>query len=279
MTKRLSFFALAFAALAAIAPATVLAGEGEGLLEADTHMTDQASLQRGAKLFMNYCSGCHSIKFMRYARIGDDLGLSEKEVTENLNFSGAKHLDRINVAMNPVDAANWFGKTPPDLSLVGRSRGSDWVYTYLKSFFMDESRPSGWNNTVLPNASMPNVLWQLQGIQNPVLEPKQHRKVDCDAATDKACQGGKKDQEYCAAGHMEFQSQCIRDLVVAENQKGQLTPQEYDQAARDISAFLQYVAEPAAIQRESYGVWVLLFLVAFSLLAYLLKHEYWRDVH
>lgn len=258
MTKRQSLFALAFTALAAAAPAVALAGEGEGLLEASTHMTDQASLQRGAKLFMNYCSGCHSLKFMRYGRMGDDLGLSEKEVTENLNFAGAKHLDHINVAMNPVDAANWFGKTPPDLSLTGRSRGPDWIYTYLKSFYMDESRPSGWNNTILPNAAMPNVLWQLQGIQHPVTEPRHG-------------------DEPCAKGEVE--KQCIKELVVDDAHKGQMTPEEYDQAARDISAFLQYVAEPAALQRESYGVWVILFLVFFSFLAYLLKHEYWRDVH
>ena len=164
MTKRQSLFALAFAALAAAAPAVAFA-EGEGLLEANTHMTDQASLQRGAKLFMNYCSGCHSLKYMRYSRIGDDLGLSEKEVTENLNFTGAKHLDHINVAMNPVDAANWFGKTPPDLSLEGRSRGPDWIYTYLKSFYMDESRPSGWKATV--HDSPDSSGWRLSSMSLP----------------------------------------------------------------------------------------------------------------
>lgn len=257
MTKRHSLFALALAALAAIAPSVAFA-EGEGLEEANTHMTDQASLQRGARLFMNYCSGCHSLKFMRYGRMGDDLGLSEKEVTESLNFTGAKHLDHINVAMNPVDAANWFGKTPPDLSLTGRSRGPDWIKTYLKSFYTDESRPSGWNNTVLPNASMPNVLWQLQGSQHAVTEPKHG---------DEACPKG------------EFNGQCIKELVVDDARKGQMTPEEYDQAATDIAAFLQYAAEPAALQRESYGVWVILFLAFFSLLAYMLKHEYWRDVH
>jgi ubiquinol-cytochrome c reductase cytochrome c1 subunit len=248
MTKRLSFFAFAMAAVAAFAPLTA-AAEGEGLQEANTHLTDQASLQRGAKLFMNYCSGCHSLKFMRYSRIGDDLGLSENEVTDNLNFTGAKYLDHINVAMNPADAAAWFGKTPPDLSLEGRSRGPDWIYTYLKSFYMDESRPSGWNNTVLPNASMPNVLWQLQGIQRPIM--------------DKGPDG----------------QPAVSKLVLADNDKGNLDPEQYDQAARDISAFLQYVAEPAALERENYGVWVVLFLVFFSFLAYLLKHEYWRDVH
>ncbi|HTA63895.1 MAG TPA: cytochrome c1 [Xanthomonadaceae bacterium] len=263
MTKRLSFFAIVLAAAAALAPLAASAEEGPELQEANTHLTDQASLQRGAKLFMNYCSGCHSIKFMRYSRIGDDLGLTEKEVTDNLNFTGAKYLDHINVSMKPEDATAWLGKVPPDLSLEGRLRGPDWIYTYLKSFYMDESRPSGWNNTLLPNASMPNVLWQLQGIQHPVTEPKK-----------KDAQGH---AEICALG--DYDGQCIKDLAVADGQKGQLTPEEYDQAARDISAFLQYVGEPAAMQREAYGVWVILFLAFFSFLAYLLKHEYWRDVH
>lgn len=258
MTKRQSLFVFALTALAALAPTSALAGEGEGLLEANTHLSDPASLQRGAKLFMNYCSGCHSLKYLRYGRIADDLGLSEKQVQENLNFTGAKYLDHVNVAMNPTDAANWFGKTPPDLSLEGRARGPNWIYTYLKSFYADESRPSGWNNTILPNASMPNVLWQLQGVAHPVTEPKHG-------------------DEPCAKG--EFEGKCIKDLAVDDAHKGQLTPEEYDRAALDITAFLQYAAEPAALQRTQYGWKVILFLAFFTFLAYLLKREYWRDVH
>lgn len=276
MTKRLPFLALL---LAAALPLAAFASEGPETLEANTHLNDQASLQRGATLFMNYCSGCHSLQYQRYSRMGEDLGLSEEQVAKNLIFTGVKPGEHINVAMNPVDAAAWLGKTPPDLSMAGRSRGPDWIYTYLKSFYMDESRPLGWNNTLLPNASMPNVLWQLQGIQRPVLEPKLHKQVDCDAATDQSCKGGKKDQPYCPDGHMEFKGLCIKELVVGDAHNGQLTPEEYDQAARDISAFLQYVGEPAAMQRETWGVWVVLFLAAFTLLAYLLKLEYWRDVH
>ncbi len=257
MIKRQTLFVLALAALAA-APVVASASEGEGLLEANTHLNDPASLQRGAKLFMNYCSGCHSLKYLRYGRIGDDLGLTEKEVTDNLNFTGAKNLDHINVAMKPEDAANWFGKTPPDLSLEGRSRGPDWIYSYLKAFYSDESRPSGWNNTVLPNASMPNVLWQLQGVQHAVTEPKHGN-------------------EPCAKGEVE--GKCIKDLALDKDHPGQMTPEEYDQAARDITAFLQYAAEPAIMQREQYGWKVLLFLAFFTFLAYLLKREYWRDVH
>jgi ubiquinol-cytochrome c reductase cytochrome c1 subunit len=244
MTKRLSLFAFF---LAAALPLTAFASEGPETLEAGTHLNDQASLQRGAVLFMNYCSGCHSLKYMRYSRLGEDLGLTEDEVAKNFIFTGAKPGEHINVAMNPADAAAWLGKTPPDLSLEGRARGPDWIYTYLKSFYVDEGRPLGWNNTLFPGASMPNVLWQLQGLQHPVMG--------------KGADG----------------QPSVEKLVLAE--KGSLDPEQYDQAARDISAFLQYVAEPAALQRESWGLWVVLFLVVFSFLAYLLKHEYWRDVH
>ncbi len=260
MTKRLSLFALV---LAAVMPLAASASEGPETLEAGTHMNDQASLQRGATLFMNYCSGCHSLKFQRYSRIGEDLGLTEDQVAKNFIFTGAKPGEHINVAMNPTDATAWFGKAPPDLSLEGRARGPDWIYTYLKSFYVDESRPLGWNNTLLANASMPNVLWQLQGQQQPVTEPKQ-----------KDAQGHEKG---CERG--EYNGQCITGFAMQGGQKGSMGPQEFDQAARDISGFLQYVGEPALIQRESYGVWVILFLVVFSFLAYMLKHEYWRDVH
>ena len=274
MTKRLSLFALV---LAAMLPLAASASEGPETLEAGTHMNDQASLQRGATLFMNYCSGCHSLKYQRYSRIGEDLGLTEAQVAQNFVFSGVKPGEHITVAMNPVDAAAWLGKAPPDLSLEGRSRGPDWIYTYLKSFYVDEGRPLGWNNTLFPNASMPNVLWQLQGVQYPVFEPKKHRQVSCDVSSDKSCQGGKKDQEFCPEGHVDVGKQCIASLKLVD--KGQLSPEEYDQAARDISAFLQYVGEPAAMQRESWGVWVILFMAVFTFLAYMLKHEYWRDVH
>ncbi len=244
MTKRLFLSALV---LAAALPLTAFAEEGPALQVANTHLNDQASLQRGATLFMNYCSGCHSLKYLRYSRMGEDLGLTEDEVAKNYIFTGAKPGEQIQVAMNPDDATAWLGKTPPDLSLEGRSRGSDWIYTYLKSFYVDESRPLGWNNTLLPNASMPNVLWQLQGLQRPVMG----KGAD-----------GQPGVEKLALG-----------------EKGTLDPEQFDQAASDISAFLQYAAEPAAMQRENYGVWVILFLVVFTFLTYLLKHEYWRDVH
>ena len=242
--------ALAFTVVAWFGGATqTRAAEGGDLLSADVHLDDRASLQRGANLFMNYCSGCHSLQYLRYSRLGDDLGLSEAEVSKNLNFTGAKYGDKIRVAMSPTDATAWFGKAPPDLSLEARSRGADWIYTYLKSFYVDESRPMGWNNKLLPGASMPHVLWQLQGIQQAVM-----------GAVPK---GGGEAQ--------------VESFKLA--QKGSQTEVEYDQTARDISSFLQYVGEPVALQRESMGVWVVLFMGVFTFLAWLLKREYWQDVH
>ena len=224
------------------------AAEGGQLQQSGTDLDDQASLQRGAALFMNYCSGCHSLKYLRYSRMAEDLGLSEEEVMQNLNFTGAKYGEQIQVAMPAAGAEKWFGKMPPDLSLITRVRGSDWVYTYLKSFYLDESRPLGWNNTLFPNASMPNVLWEMQGLQH--------------------AEFGKPD----AIGERPVEA-----LKIA--QPGSQSAEEFDRTVRDITAFLEYAGEPAALKRQSIGVWVVLFLVFLSFLAWLLKNEYWRDVH
>jgi ubiquinol-cytochrome c reductase cytochrome c1 subunit len=224
------------------------AAEGGQLQQSGTDLDDQASLQRGAALFMNYCSGCHSLKYLRYSRMAEDLGLSEEEVMQNLNFTGAKFGEQIQVAMPAAGAEKWFGKMPPDLSLITRVRGSDWVYTYLKSFYLDESRPLGWNNTLFPNASMPNVLWEMQGLQH--------------------AEFGKPD----AIGERPVEA-----LKIA--QPGSQSAEEFDRTVRDITAFLEYAGEPAALKRQSIGVWVVLFLVFLSFLAWLLKNEYWRDVH
>ena len=198
---------------------------------------------------MNYCAGCHSLKYMRYSRMAEDLGLTEDEVMKNLNFTGAKFGEQVQVSMPAAGGEKWFGKMPPDLSVISRVRGSDWIYTYLKSFYLDESRPLGWNNKLFPNASMPNPLWELQGLQHAEFGP-------VDPAT------GER--------HVE-------GLKVA--QAGRQSAQEFDQTARDITNFLEYVGEPAALKRQSVGVWVILFLAALTFLAYLLKQEYWKDVH
>ena len=224
------------------------AEEGGDLPHAGTDLTDTASLQRGAALYMNYCSGCHSLKYLRYSRMAEDLGLTEDEVQDNLNFTGAKFGEQIHAALAEDEGKQFFGKAPPDLSLIARVRGSDWIYNYLKSFYLDESRPVGWNNTVFPNASMPNPLWQLQGAQH--------------------AEFGKPD----ASGERP-----VEKLLLP--QPGTQNAAEFDRTVRDITAFLEYAGEPAALKRQSLGVWVVLFLAFLTFLAWLLKKEYWRDVH
>ena len=239
MTKRLIAFLLAFS------PALALAASGGALQSSQINPNDIASMQRGAALFMNYCAGCHSLGFQRYSRMAEDLGLSEEEVMQNLVFTGANYGEPMLSAMKPEDGEKWFGTAPPDLSLVARAKlgGADWTYTFLKSFYVDESRPSGWNNTVLPGACMPNVLWEMQGVQRPILDGN----------------GQVERLEVASAG---TQSQA-----------------EFDRTVRDLTNFLNYVAEPSAAKRRSLGVWVILFLSVFTLLAWLLKQEYWKDVH
>jgi len=247
MTKKWIALLASAAAALLFSAATFAATEG-ALQQAGNDLSDQASLQRGAQAYMNYCSGCHSLKYLRYSRMASDLGLTEQQVMDNLNFTGAKFGEQIHVAMTKAQGEKWFGKMPPDLSLIARVRQSDWVYTYLKSFYLDESRPLGWNNKLFPNASMPNPLWELQGLQH--------------------AEFGEPD----AAGERHPER-----LVVTS--PGKVTPQEYDQTVRDITNFLEYAGEPAALKRQSLGVWVVLFLVLLSFLAYLLKNEYWTDVH
>jgi len=218
--------------------------EGPELVSSGASVRDQASLQRGARLFFDYCVGCHSLKYVRYSRIAEDLGLSEQDVMQNLNFTGARFDDPIVSHMPAESATKWFGKDPPDLSLEVSAKGDDWVYNYLNSFYLDPSSPIGWNNTVLPNAAMPFPLAELQGQQTAVMKP------------------GSDEVEKLTLSH-----------------PGKLTPAQYQQATRDLTSFLEYASEPAALQRHQYGIWVLLFLVMFTLLAYVLKKEYWKDVH
>jgi ubiquinol-cytochrome c reductase cytochrome c1 subunit len=252
MTRRLT--AVLIPRLAAFAAglllsASVCAAEGGAILQAGNDLSDQASLQRGAKLFMGYCSGCHSLKYLRYSRLAEDLGLTQEEVMDNLNFTGAAVGEQIQVAMPHDGAAKWFGKMPPDLSLISRVRGPDWVYTYLKSFYLDEARPLGWNNKLFPNASMPNPLWELQGLQHAQYGPP-------DPAT---------------------KEKPVQALKLAS--PGTESPIEFDRSVRDITNFLEYAGEPAALKRQRMGVWVVLFLALSTFLAFLLKKEFWKDVH
>lgn len=245
MKKLIAAFLLATAPLLGLA-----AGGGAHLDDADIDVSDQASLQRGAKYFVNYCLSCHSAKFQRYNRMARDLGLTDEEVKENLMFATDKIGDTMQIAMTDANAENWFGVVPPDLSLIARSRGVDYIYTYLRSFYVDESRPFGVNNVVFPDVGMPHVMWSLQGMQRAV-----YTEVDG--------------------------QQVIEDLVPVDGPLGQgtMSGEEFDGAMRDLTAFLSYVAEPVQLERKRLGVWVLLFLGIFFVLAYLLKKEYWKDIH
>ena len=248
MTKTISRLS-ALAALAfGLFTSQAFASEGGNLQQSGARLDDLASLQRGAQLYMNYCSGCHSLKYLRYSRMAEDLGLSEEEVMTNLNFTGAKFGEPV-ISHMPADSAKtWFGKDPPDLSLEARAKGVDFIFNYLNSFYLDPSRPVGWNNTVFPNASMPNPLWELQGLQS-------------------AVHGEAKPGEEAVVEKLEITT------------PGRMTPEQFRGATRDLTTFLEYAAEPAALERQSIGVWVILFLAGLTFLLYLLKHEYWKDVH
>lgn len=245
-TARRSLAGLVIGLMMGIAPA--YAAGGGALMAANTSMSNTGSLQNGAKLFFNYCSGCHSLNFMRYSRIAEDLGLTEEQVTKNFMFTEAKFGETISANITAKEGEAWFGKAPPDLSLVVRARSADWVYSYLKSFYVDPTRPLGWNNTVFPNASMPNPLWELQGIQTASFKTG-------------------------AEGELH-----VLDKFSVES-PGTQTAAQFDASARDLTAFLQYVAEPAVLKRKSVGIWVLLYLSIFTFCAWLLKNEYWKDVH
>ena len=226
----------------------VLSAEEAGLEKAGINIRDTAAIQRGAKWFVNYCFSCHSASYMRYKRLSEDLGLDEDQVQRNLVFADVKLGETMQIAMRPKDSEAWLGKTPPDLSLVARSRGADWLFTYMKTFYMDES--GGWNNLALPNAAMPHVMWQLQGIQVPVWSTHED-------------------------GHGE--KAVIDHLTLLT--PGLQTPEEYEKTVRDLVTFLDYLSEPAKVKRKNIGIWVMLFLVLFAGVSYLLKAEYWRDVH
>lgn len=246
--NRITIIKFCAALLLSMASVTVVASTA-GLEHSGVNVRDIASLQRGAKWFVNYCLACHSASYMRYNRLAEDLGLSEEMVMENLVFANAKIADPMNIAMSADNAKAWFGKTPPDLSLIGRSRGADWLFAYLRGFYMDDS--GNWNNAILPDVAMPHVLWRLQGIQTPVFRQE--------------------------TGEGGFSHEVIDHFEVLT--VGSQSPQEFEETARDLAAFLEYVSEPAKLKRKNIGVWVMMFLAVFAFLAYLLKAEYWRDVH
>ena len=237
--------------LCVVLPTAALASaEGVHLDTPYINLGDELSLQRGAKYFVNYCLSCHAAGLMRYGRMGADLGLTDTQVKESLMFTAEKVGETMTTAMRPEDAQHWFGVAPPDLSLIARARGADWLYTYLRTFYLDGSRPFGVNNLVFPDVAMPHVLWKLQGLLKPVY------------------------QTHAAEGHEE---RVIERLELA--QPGVLSPEAYDDMVRDLVNFLVYVGEPAKMQRQEMGIWVLLYLAVFGVVAYAMKREYWKDVH
>jgi len=222
-----------------------MANEEIELQSAKIDLSDNESLQRGAKHFVTYCLGCHSAKHIRYLRIANDVGVDPQKVLKDIAPEGASIYDQLHSAMNKHDAEKWFGTQPPDLSLIARSRGPDWLYSYLKSYYVDASKPLGVNNLVFKDTAMPNPLWQLQGEQH--------------AEQRKTIYG-----EYTK-------------LIIEEH--GTLSEKDFDLFVNDLVNFLVYVGEPVQLERQRIGKYVILFLLLFLVIAYLLKKEFWQDVH
>jgi ubiquinol-cytochrome c reductase cytochrome c1 subunit len=230
-------------------------GEGPTWDKAPSNVNDLTSLQNGAKLFVNYCLNCHSAAFMRFNRL-KDIGLSEQQIKDNLLVSTDKVGETMKAAIDPKQAKDWFGANPPDLTLIARSRsghggtGADYLYTYMRTFYPDPTRPTGWNNLLFPNVGMPHVLWQLQGEREPVFG------------------------EENVHGHPTKVFKGWKQVT-----PGTMTPQQYDQAVGDLVGYLQWMAEPAQNSRVRVGVWVLLFLGVFTFFAWRLNAAFWRNIH
>ena len=222
------------------APIGLHAAVKKPLMSANNDIYDIESLQRGARNFMNYCSGCHSAEYIRYDVIGEDLGITQSQLKEYLMFNAQQTFDTINASMRSEDASGWFGQAPPDLSLAARAKGTDYIYTFLKSFYVDATSPTGVDNVVLAGTSMPNVLWELQG-----------------------------HQEY-----LQNENESKLEVYIP----GKMNEEEFNSFLRDTSNFLEYISEPVKIKRQALGVKVLFFLAFFMILAYFLKKEVWKDI-
>ena len=234
-------------ALVTLLPALAFAsGGGANLMHAPIDPTDKASLQNGAKLFMNYCFGCHDTRYQRYNRVAKDLGIPKELMMENLIFTGVKVGNLMYNSVEDAQAGKWFGQAPPDLTLVARYKGTDWVYTYLKSFYADPERPFGVNNILFKDVGMPHVLQDLQGVPTLVETTDEHGHVTRSTVTDSS---------------------------------GEMSDDEFDIAVRDITNFLNYAGEPSKLERKSTGKMVIGFLFILFILTIFLKKEYWRDVH
>lgn len=220
------------------------------MADANIDADNKASLQRGARLYANYCLGCHGLKFQRYNRMGDDLGMDDELVKEHLMFTTNKVAETMDIAMPEREAATWFGQTPPDLSLITREKGIDYLYTYLTTFYVDESKETGVNNYAFPNASMPWVMWKLEGWKKPI-----YKEVDDHGKT-------------------------VTKIVGYEQiTEGEMSPEEFKSAMLDLTNFLHYVGEPIKQQRVSIGLKVIAYLLLLFILSIFLKREFWKDVH
>lgn len=242
-----------FFVLAAVLPALAVASDHAVLDAAPIKLNDVSSIQNGARVFVNYCLNCHSAGHMRYNRLMD-LGLTEQQIKDNLMFTTEKVGDHMKIAMNGKEAAKWFGAQPPDLSVIARSRGADWLYTYLRTFYRDDTRTTGWNNLTFPNVGMPHALWELQGQQ--VLEAEQKPE---------------------GAAEHGAHHEAPKKLVLA--MPGTMTPAQYDATVADLVNYLVFMGEPARGHRVQIGILTLLFLAVLFVFAYALKKEYWKDVH
>lgn len=245
-------------ALAVLLPGLVLASEGGYPLDkAPNHTQDLAALQNGAKLFVNYCLNCHSASSMRYSKL-EELGLTREQIQKNLMFTADKVGGMMNIAMTTKDAKEWFGAAPPDLSVIVRAKsseagsGADWIYTYLRTFYKDDARPTGWNNMVFPNVGMPHVLWELQGIRAP---------------------------KYVEEKNPHEPGATVHKFVGFEQvAPGKMTALEYDKNVADLVSFMSWMAEPTQDTRKRLGVWVLLFLGIFIVITWRLNASYWKEI-
>ena len=245
---------LGFALALGLSSAALAAGGGFPLDKAPNRTNDMAALQNGAKLFVNYCLSCHSAAFMRYNRLRD-IGLTDKQIAENLTFTTDKIGDTMKASIDPKQAKEWFGANPPDLTVIARSRagaggsGADYLYTFLRTFYRDPARPTGWNNMVFHNVGMPNPLWELQGEREPLHAKVESHGIEADVVTG-----------------------------WSPVKVGNMSEAEFNNNIGDLVAYMQWMGEPAQNQRVRLGVWVLLFLAAFTLVAWRLNAAFWKDV-
>lgn len=244
---------LAMAVLPALGLAAAPAGDLDSM---EPDHTNKESLQRGAALFTNYCMGCHSAEYARYMRVAEDLEIPQDIMEENLIFTGAKIGELMKIGMNKDQSQSWFGAAPPDLTLVSRVRGEDWLFSYLRGFYRDESRPLGVNNVVFENVGMPHALIGLQGL---CAEPPE---IGTSGSID-PLSGDERDGSICSDWHTE----------------GSMDEAEFDRAMYDLTNFLSYMGDPVKVERERLGIFVLLFIAIFFVFAYLLNREFWKDVH